>query len=293
MPNYRPRAGRGPAPVSYPDRLATQSGGLLRGRGRDEPATSGAATGHGASRQIAWEGFAKARDLGGLPTRDGRVTRFGAYIRSGDLRFVTESGWQMACEAGVRTVVDLRNDEIRPPDVAGSTQLAGPVLPPSCIDRVEFALDDVADTAFRQFLDRERLNGTPLYFRPFLDHKPARCAGAVTAVASARRGGVIFHCGAGRDRTGLVTLLLLALADVEPEAIAHDYELSAEWLKALFTLMGKPGQEPSIQAALAEQGTTVREAILGTLDGFDAETYLLAAGVSSVSLTAIRARLLG
>lgn len=246
-------------------------------------------TGQDASRQIAWEGFTNARDLGGLPTRDGRVTRFGAYIRSGDLRFVTESGWQMAREAGVRTIVDLRNDdEIRPRGGPDSTGLAGS---PSCMDRVEVGLDDVADSEFRQFLDRERLNGTPLYFRPFLDYKPARCADAVTAVAGAIPGGVIFHCGAGRDRTGLVTLLLLALADVEPEAIAHDYELSAEWLKGLFTAMGKPGQEPSIQAALADRGTTVREVILATLDGFDAEAYLLAAGVSPVSLAAIRARL--
>lgn len=53
------------------------------------------------------------------------------------------------------------------------------------MNRVEAALDDIADTAFWQFLNRERLNGTPLYFRPFLDRKPERCAAAVTALASA------------------------------------------------------------------------------------------------------------
>lgn len=287
------------AAAPYPDRMATQ----FPERHRSETTTSGKATGHGASRHIAWEGFANARDLGGLPTQDGRVTRFGAYIRSGDLRFVTEAGWRMAGDAGVRTIIDLRNDdEIRPharqqlTRLAGSAQFTAPApiaSPPPWMNRVEVALDDIADTGFWQFLNRERLNGTPLYFRPFLERKPERCATAVTALASASPGGVIFHCGAGRDRTGLVTLLLLALADVEPDAIATDYEQSAERLKALFTAMGQQDQGPSIEAALAERGTTASEAILATLDGFNAETYLLTAGVSPANLATIRHRLLG
>jgi len=208
----------------------------------------------------------------------------------------------MAREAGVRTIIDLRNDdEIRPGSsqqltaLAGSAQFAGPAAaqPASWITRVEVALDDIADTGFWQFLNRERLNGTPLYFRPFLDRKPERCAAAVTALASASPGGVIFHCHAGRDRTGLITLLLLGLADAEPDAIARDYEQSAAPLKALFTAMGQPDHGPSIEAALAERGTTVREAILATLEDFDAETYLLTAGVSPASLAAVRHRLVG
>ena len=83
------------------------------------------------TRVLPWEGFANARDLGGLPARDGRVTRSGAYIRWGDLRFVTDAGRRMACDAGVRTIIDLRNDdEIRlhtgqqPTRAAGSAQFA-------------------------------------------------------------------------------------------------------------------------------------------------------------------------
>jgi hypothetical protein len=257
----------------------------------------------GASRDIAWEGFANTRDLGGLPARDGRVTRFGGYIRSADLRFVTAAGWQAAREAGVRTIIDLRNDnEIRPGSgqqltaLAGSAQFPVPAQvasPPPWLTRAEVALDDIADTGFWQFINTERLDGTPLYFRPFLDRKPERCAAVITALAGTAPGAVIFHCAAGRDRTGLVTLLLLALAGVEPDAIARDYEQSTESLRALFAAIGQQDQGPSIEAALAERGTTAREAIVATLDGFDAETYLLTAGVSPASLAAIRHRLLG
>jgi protein-tyrosine phosphatase len=196
----------------------------------------------------------------------------------------------MAREAGVRTIIGQQLTTL-----AGSAQFPAPAAaqPSAWATRVEVALDDIADTRFWQFLNRERLNGTPLYFRPFLDRKAERCAAAVTALAAASSGGVIFHCGAGRDRTGLVTLLLLALVGVEPDAIARDYEQSTEHLKALFTAMGQQDQGPSIEAALAERGTTAREAILATLDGFDAENYLLTAGVSPASLATVRHRLLG
>jgi hypothetical protein len=204
----------------------------------------------------------------------------------------------MAEADGVRTILDLRNDDERRPRArrAGSAPFAAATAladPPACMERVEVALDDVADTGFWEFLRRERLDGTPLYFRPFLDRKPGRCVAAINVLAAAAPGGVVFHCSAGRDRTGLVTLLLLALADVEPEAIADDYALSAGALKSLFAAVGLPDQGPGIEADLAARGTTARGAILATLEGFDAETYLLDAGVSAASLAAIRRRLLG
>lgn len=154
-------------------------------------------------------------------------------------------------------------------------------------------LDGVEDTEFWRYLNDEQLNGTPLYYEPFLERKPDRCADAVAAVAHAKPGGVIFHCGAGRDRTGLLTLLLLALVDVEPELIAADYELSTELLRALFAALGREDQGPLLAQILVDKGTTAREAMLATLDGFDVEAYLLAAGLGPDDLARVRSRLLG
>jgi hypothetical protein len=64
-------------------------------------------------RTMSWEGFANTRDLGGLPRRRGGTTRYGAAYRSATVDFVTARGWQQAYDAGVRTVIDLRNaDEV-------------------------------------------------------------------------------------------------------------------------------------------------------------------------------------
>jgi protein-tyrosine phosphatase len=231
------------------------------------------------------------------------MTCRGAYFRSADLRFVTDAGWSAARESGVRTIVDLRNaDEIRPATdgsptaLAGSAQFAatpaGAATPPG-IDRIEIPLDDINDIEFWQYVNIEQLNGSPLYYRIFLERKAGHCAAVITTLAQSAPGGVLFHCGAGRDRTGLITLLLLALADVDPRVIAAEYDLSTESLKALFVALDTVDQGPIIQSILASRGTTTQAAIVSTLDGFDAEQYLLAAGVSSDDIEVIRSRLLG
>ncbi len=250
-------------------------------------------------RAVAWEGFYNTRDLGGLPAHSGRTTRRGAFFRAADLRFVSDAGWAQAREAGVRTVIDLRNpDEIRPTAgaptaLAGSAQFAaaaGPVTP-AALDRVEVPLDDIDDLEFWRYVNRERLNGSPLYYRVFLERKPERCAAVMTAIARAAPGGVLFHCGSGRDRTGLVALLLLALAGVDPDVIAADYDLSTEAVRPLYAAMGTDDQGPVIAAILAERGTTTAAAVRDTLDGLDVERYLLDAGVGGSDLDDIRHRL--
>ncbi|MEV6640050.1 tyrosine-protein phosphatase [Amycolatopsis sp. NPDC051371] len=251
------------------------------------------------SRAVAWEGFYNTRDLGGLPTRAGRTTRHGAFFRAADLRFVTEAGWAQARQSGVRTVIDLRNaDEIRatadaPTALAGSAQFAAAagVSTPADLDRLEVPLDDIDDVEFWRYVNRERLNGSPLYYRVFLERKAERCAAVIGAIARSAPGGVLFHCGAGRDRTGLVALLLLALADVGPDAVAADYDLSADSLKALYAAMGTEDQGPVIAALLAARGTTTAAAVRDTLEGFDVERYLLGAGVAREDLDDIRRRL--
>jgi hypothetical protein len=104
---------------------------------------------------------------------------------------------------------------------------------------------------------------------------------------------VLFHCAAGRDRTGLVALLLLSLAGVEADAIADDYALSAPELAPLYAVFGQPDPGPRIEAVLTERGLTPRDGVLDVLRDLDARAYLLAAGVAERDLDRLRARLLG
>jgi protein-tyrosine phosphatase len=232
-------------------------------------------------RTVGWDGFHNARDLGGLPTRDGRRTRRGAFYRSAMLGLVTDRGWQEAREAGVRTVVDLRNDD----------EVAADDARPVGITHVRVRLDGVEDVDLWEHLRREGLDGTPMYFLPFLARRPDRVAAAMTTLARSEPG-IVFHCSAGRDRTGLITLLLLALADVEPDAVAEDYGLSVEPLRALSALVGRPDDSAEVEGFLTARGTTATAAVLATLEELDVATYLRDAGVAAADVLVLRRRLL-
>ncbi len=138
-------------------------------------------------------------------------------MRADGLNRLTDAGWSALESHGIRTVVDLRNDDELQADVGVS---------PAQIETVQVPLDDRADEGFWEHVRSNELDGSPLYFGLLLERKPHRCAAAVRAIADARPGGVVFHCGRGRDRTGLVALLVLALAGVSPDEIVADYEMS-------------------------------------------------------------------
>ena len=158
---------------------------------------------------------------------------------------------------------------------------------------VRVPLDDVGDTEFWEYCWANELDGSPLYYRAFLERKPDRCAAAVAAVARADPGGVVVHCGVGRDRTGLVALLLLALVGVAPADIASDYELSTDRLRAHFAASGEDDQGAEIAQILARKKTSARVLLLHLLAAVDIESYLRSGGLHDDDLAAVRARLLG
>jgi len=187
-------------------------------------------------------------------------------------------------EHGVRTVVSLRNDDELQEATGGAPR-------PAKLEYARVPIDDVADTEFWARAWSEELDGSPLYYRPFLEAKPEQCAAAIAAVVRARPGGVAFHCGGGRDRTGLVTLLLLSLAGVTHDEIVADYELSNSRLRRLWAARGEADQSLEIEAILARKRTSARAVLLDLLGSLDAAAYLRDAGLHEDDLAAARARL--
>ncbi|MDH6578957.1 tyrosine-protein phosphatase [Kitasatospora sp. MAP5-34] len=221
-------------------------------------------------RQLVWDGCLNVRDLGGLPTRDGRRTRRGAVVRADNLDRLTAEGWTALQEYGIRTVLDLR-------DAADHR----PLLPrPDGVELVRVPLDELAGAEWwARYGD---LDGTPLSLRPYLEHCRPAVTAVVAAVAGARPGAVAVHCGAGRDRTGLAALVLLAVADVTPAAIVSDYLLSAPNLRPLWAMLSRPDQQLAVDAVLARAGTTAEAALLDALAAFAPDDYLPADDLAAV-----------
>ena len=233
-------------------------------------------------RGLDWDGCVNVRDLGGLSAANGRKTRRGAIVRSAKPDQLTPTGWASLVAHGVRTIVDLREPSERtnlPPRPDGLTTVNVP-------------LDDAPDTELWDHIREQELDGTCLYFPVFLERKPELCAQAVTAVAQAAPGGVLIHCAAGWDRTGLISLLLLALVGVSPEDIAADYLQSGPNMAPVYLELGYGDPLATVADIHTRKGITQHQSIAETVATLDGDNYLRAAGVSEVDLMALRQRML-
>ena len=235
-------------------------------------------------RHLEWEGVYNARDLGGLTTREGRLTRSHQLIRSDALDGLTATGWAAVWAYGVRTVIDLRDDPEIAPDASPR---------PRGLTTIRLPLDGSADREFWKAWKSGPQFGTPLYYQPHLDRMPERSAAVITAIADAPPGGVVFHCAGGRDRSGQIAMLVLALADVLPDEIADDYALSAQRLHARYESLGEANQDQVLSDFLAERGTTARDIVLSILKDLDPARVILNAGASQDDISKLRGRLLG
>lgn len=234
-------------------------------------------------RHLGWKGTYNSRDLGGMATAGGGVTRRGAIVRSDSLQRLEAEGWEEVEAHGIGTVIDLRNESEIGPDVAPR---------PQSISTVNLPLDATEDREFWDVWETGPQFATPLYYRPHLERFPERSAAVLRAIAAAPPGGVAFHCQGGRDRAGQISMLVLALAGVPLEAIAADYALSDERLRPLYLSRGEEDEAPKIAAFLRDQGTTATALIVELLTDFDVEATLLAGGFTGADLAALRRRLL-
>lgn len=170
-------------------------------------------------RRILLCGMENLRDLGGYPLAgrgSERFTRWGSLYR-GDLpKQVTQADRQRLRELGITTVVDLRSKEEieRKPDPLAQEPGIRYLHCPLVGDGRVPAPDEV-----------------PLSYMEMADGT-GQMAGALQAIAEAPQA-VLFHCTAGKDRTGVVAALLLWLAGVSEEDILADYIVSGPYLQQM------------------------------------------------------------
>ena len=243
-----------------------------------------AESGDSSSRIPAWDGAFNLRDLGGLPTADGGTTLHNRVYRSGGPEHLTNFGWAQATEAGLRTVIDLRNG---PEETARRPH--HPVIDDaamSAITVLNTPTEDPADPQFREICG------------PWLDHPrsyadnvalyPDKFALVFDTIACAD-GQLLVHCAAGRDRTGMVVGMLLSLNGVSAQTIADDYEVAVRAVNDHILANPDTSRElPHSNEVLGERLTERRAALIAWLDQFDVAGYLMEAGVSPERVTRLR-----
>ena len=240
-------------------------------------------------RAIAFTYVFNVRDLGGLPTLDGRVVRRGQVFRADGVHRLQGEDLAAALTLGLRTVIDLRTDDevargAFPHDQYPVTWHHLPVL-----RRIWSDDDLVAGGSAAEFL-RDR-------YLDMLVHGGDSIGRAVELISSDTP--ALFHCAAGKDRTGVVAAVVLGLLDVSHDEIAADYHASAgamasfvDWLTLEFpqALDAMTSQPPEYLEAPAE-------AMYGFLREVDEqygsmERLVRHLGVSAAAIAALRTNLL-
>jgi protein-tyrosine phosphatase len=211
----------------------------------------------------------------------------GGVFRMGRREWLTEAGWQQAFDAGVRTLIDLRNPEERqgrdtdPPVSAATLAAFDVVLAPT---------EDPGNSEFRQICG-PYLNH-PAFYADNARIFPGRLARVFKAVAAAPAG-VVIHCSAGRDRSGMVAAMLQELAGDGEEAIVRGYQRAMQGINEHHRRSATPHPherylpEEVLRPLLEERG----ESLLGFLRTLQTEEFLRRNGVTEGELGAIRARL--
>ena len=241
---------------------------------------------------LAWEGCLNVRDLGGLPTEDGRRTRAGRVVRSDNVRKLTDAGWRSLAEHGVTRIVDLRwpeelaEDQPRDVDIeVVHVSVLGEAIDPDYIETLDAHLasvDDVADHYAWSYVD-------------WLERYRERFGRAFGAIADAD-GVVVVHCMGGKDRTGVVSALLLRLAGVSHDAIGEDYAVTAvnlepstsQWIPAI--------ADDAERAKWEKLKDTPADAMVRVVQEIEARygdvaSYLRTAGLTDEQLDLLRERL--
>ena len=229
----------------------------------DEDGTSTIAS----TRHVTLQGAANVRDVGGYETADGRSVKWGLVFRGDRLSDLTADDQQTIENAGIRTVVDFRGDSEIAKDGADKV--------PANVKVVNTAVLDAGTQALATAITSALKSGDPAIVEQVLGggeavrisdtgavdqlSKPDGMTGysqALRTIADSESA-VAYLCTAGKDRTGLMTALLLGILGVPDKTIVDDFVLSNTYNKAkneqTYTFLSSKGIDVDLLKPLMEQ----------------------------------------
>ncbi|MGV9818460.1 tyrosine-protein phosphatase [Nocardia xishanensis] len=223
-------------------------------------------------RSVGLQGVQNARDVGGYRTVDGRVVRTGLVYRTGQLDEATPADLAVLGERGIRVVDDLRT--------AYERAVAPERVPAGAIGN----WNDVIGHASPQTLITTLTGGDDLY-RAFVTAPGANAAFAAVLrdVIETRDGAVLYHCTAGKDRTGWATAVLLTLLGVDRATVTEDYLLSNRYRNA--------GPDDPLNGVRSEWLDAAFDQVNRTYGGFDAYARD-GLGLTNADLAALKGKML-
>ncbi len=180
-------------------------------------------------RHVPLEGNLNLRDLGGYPSARGGTVRHGCLFRSDELHALTDADLETVAGLGVRVVFDLRNDEerrLKPNRLWDGVELHERETASHEATNAGRTLADDIVSGWTGVADDDQFAGVYIDLLTRLAPEMRRIVDL--ALDSGERP-LLFHCAAGKDRTGIAAAILLGLLGVDDQTILDDYELTTEY----------------------------------------------------------------
>ena len=179
-------------------------------------------------RQIKLERQDNFRDLGGYKTADGRIVRWGQVYRSGQLNRLSDSDVSKLKDLKIRTAIDLRSME--------EVESTGKDRLPDDTRGINFPIDIAS--VFREDKPKSRSFADSDDFmlkatRSMMVNRTGTYSALIHEIADPDSRPIVFHCTAGKDRTGVGAAILLTLLGVPWETVRNDYLISNDFRKAV------------------------------------------------------------
>lgn len=247
------------------------------------------------TRRLMTKNLYNARDLGGFPTKDGSVTKFGVFLRSEAPVGLPEEDISCLRRYGVTASMDFRSTGetvVRPSDLAGMFPYY------HCPLFHEAAV--VGGVPREKPRPPKNLDWGKQYIA--MAEESREWAKKVLTIAAENTGALLYHCTTGKDRTGLMTCYLLSIAGVEKPDIVADYSVSQIFLESVYERIragalnlggGAEGEKPKMDESFFR---TPPEAMSTLIDYLEAHyggvaEFLREIGVPELTMEAIRQKL--
>lgn len=172
-------------------------------------------------RVITLDSVQNMRDLGGLPTADGRRVRRGRLYRADGVHRLAPQDIEPMRALGLATVIDLRSEN----EVTSEGTFPVETIP---VTFVHVPTVDEGRETFNPPVPHEHPQYLYHSYLRMFERNGQTLARSFTAVAEASGAATLFHCTAGKDRTGILSMLILGVLGVDHELIIEDYAMSGE-----------------------------------------------------------------
>ncbi|WP_159459716.1 tyrosine-protein phosphatase [Scatolibacter rhodanostii] len=227
-----------------------------------------------SKRRIILDNTENTRDLGGYPTDEAKITKYGVFLRSAVPVNLSKADSKMLKQMGINTIIDFRvEDEI---------------------ERVPSYFADKADFIYYSLPIRGShymRNGPEAISAAYMKMLQSEAMPKIFKIQAEMSGGCLFHCTAGKDRTGTVAAILLLLAGVSDLDIVADYVMSYPYLARFLTIFQK--EDPNFPAYVLRSDPEYMQGFLALFheEYGTAENYLASIGVTNQEIEKLRAKL--